>query len=261
MGFFDSAKSALSGQRALKLHRAANELADNGKPGEAAEKYKEALRLYEESIQLGITAQNVLQGYVLLLLRDGQFEKARETMLKISKMKTLTQDDWFQLRLYFSIYQWRTGQLDKAIETIGRAAAHKMNGNIYSMLGMYMVDKAEQTGDFAEAMAFNEKALDYDDEDAACLDNMARLYQVMSEAEGDAEKKEEYRAKAIEYYRKAHKEKPRQITTLYYLAQMHHQAGDDERARKLLSVRDTLYIAATCPVSRQMMDDLAKEVG
>ena len=71
----------------------------------------------------------------------------------------------------------------------------------------------------------------------------------------------EYRAKAVEYFRRAYHEKPRQITTLYYLARLFHRDGQDDKARKLLSARDTLYFSAVCPVTREMMEALAKEVG
>lgn len=262
MGLFDTAKAAICGNKAYRAHVSGNELANAGKPQEARARYQEALKLYEEAVGLGNDAAKILDGYAILLMREGEFDKARDLMQRMSKMKTLTKDDWFQLRLQYSIYQWRIGEVDKAIETIGRAAAYKMNGTIYSTLGMYWVDKAKQTGDFRAALEFNQKALDYDDEDAATLDNMGQLYEVMADAMGQEDDQAEgFRAQAMEYYRRAHSEKPRQITTLYYLARLYHRAGDDERARKLLSVRDTLYFSAICPVTREAMEALAREIG
>ena len=79
-----------------------------------------------------------------------------------------------------------------------------MNGSIYGTLGMYWVDKARQTGEFGPALEFNRQAMDYDDEDAATLDNMAQLYEAM--AEGAGEKAGEYREKALGFYKKAHEE-------------------------------------------------------
>lgn len=261
MGLFDTAKAAISGNKAYRTHVAGNEAANAGKPAEAKAKYQEALKLYEESVRLGNVVTKILDGYAILLMREGEFEKARDLMERMSKMKTLTKEDWFQLRLQYSIYQWKMGEYDKAIETIGRAAAYKMNGTVYGTLGMYWVDKAKQTGDFQAALEFNQKAMDYDDEDASTLDNMGQLYEAMAEAEDDGVKADGYRAKAIDFYKKAHEQKGRQITTLYYLARMYHRAGDDARARKLLSVRDTLYYSAICPVTREDMEALAREVG
>ena len=259
MGFFDAAKAAYNGNRAYHLHVDANKLAGEGKVAQAKEKYQAALKLYDEAVRQGNRAPNILQAYTLLLMREGEFEKARELMEDMSRQKGLSDGDWFQLRIQYSIYLWHTGQLDRAIETIGRAAAHSMNGSIYGTLGMYWVDKARQTGEFGPALEFNRQAMDYDDEDAATLDNMGQLYLIMAEAE--PEHAAEHRARAKDFFEKAHEIKPRQITTLYYLALMCHEDGDDARARELLSVRDTLYISAICPVKREDIDALVKVIG
>lgn len=261
MGLFDTAKGALSGNKAYHLHVDANKLAAEGKPAQAKEKYQAALGLYGEAVRLGNSAPNILQAYALLLMREGEFERARELMEDMSRRKGLSDEDWVQLRLQYSIYLWHTGQLDRAIETIDRAAAKGMNGSIYSTLGMFWVDKARQSGEFDSALEFNRQAMDYDDEDAATLDNMAQLYELMADAEGAGEKAAEYRGEALKYYKKAHARKPRQITTIYYLARMLHRNGDDAGARELLEMRDTLYISAICPVTREMMEALAGEVG
>lgn len=260
MGLFDGVKGTIAGGKAYRTHVAANKLMDQGKPAEARKKYAEALALYDETDRLGGADLAVQRAYGVLLMREGRFQDAHDLMVKVSKRKDLKDQDWFNLRVQFSLYLWKTGQLDQAIETINRAAAIQTNGMIYSTLGMYLVDKARQTGDFAEALAYNEQALDYDDEDGSVLDNLGQLYEAMAEAAEGAQAAE-YRAKALEFFEKAHAVKPRQITTLYYLARMYHQNGDDNRARELLSNRDTLYISAVCPVQPDMMEALAREIG
>jgi tetratricopeptide (TPR) repeat protein len=261
MGIFDAAKSAYNGNRAYHLHVDANKLAGEGKVAQAKEKFQAALKLYDEAERQGNLAPNILQAYTLLLMREDEFEKARALMEGMSKRKGLSDAEWTQLRLQYSIYLWHTGQLDRAIETMQRAAAKGMNGSIYGTLGMYWVDKARQTGEFGPALDFNREAMDYDDEDASTLDNMGQLYEAMAEAEGPGGQADAYRAQARDYYKKALKQKPRQITTIYYLARMLHREGDDAGARKLLSVKDTLYISAICPVTREMIDALAAEIG
>ena len=259
MGFLDGARASAYGSKAYKLHAAANKLSDEGKPEEAKQKYQVALQMYNEADKLGLNRTNLIQAYEVLLLREGEFEKARELMLRQEKRKDLTKEDWFNLRLHFAIYQWRTGQLDKAIETMERAGHEKQNGAYYSTQGMFLVDKARATGDAREALEFNLKALDYDDEDASTLDNMGQLYDIMSRTV--PEQREEYHQKAIDFFKKAHVQKPRQITTIYYLAKLRHEDGDDERARKLLAKTDTLYFSKLCPDTPEMMAALKKEVG
>ena len=261
MGLIETAKAALAGNRAYRAHVEGNKLAGQGKPAEAREKFMAAMKLYDESDRCGNTAPNIMQAHALLLLREGEFDRARDVMTRMSKQKTLSKEDWFQLRLQYAILQWRTGEIDKAIETMGRAAAYKMNGTVYGTLGMFWVDKARQTGDFEAALKFNQDAMEYDDEDAATLDNMAQLYEAQAEATDDAQAAAGLRDQAREMYRRALKVKPRQITSIYYLARMYHRDGDDARARELLSERDKMYFSHICPVSKEMMDELAAEVG
>ena len=261
MGIFDSAKSAFMGNRAYRAHVDANKLSTEGKPREAGEKYRMALRLYEEAANGGKLAANHDLAYAMLLMREGQMDKAKARMLELSKDKTLSKDYWFQLRIQYALYQWKIGEIDKAMETMGRAAAYRVNGNVYSTMGMFWVDKARETGEFEEALKYNMEAFDYDDEDGATLDNLGQLYEAMAEAEQDKAKAAEYMDKAFDFYKKAHAAKPRQITTLYYLARMLHRRGEDDKARKVLSIKDTLYYSAMCPVTKDMMEELAKEIG
>lgn len=261
MGLFDGAKSAITGNRAYRAHVDGNKLSSEGKPREAGEKYRAALKLYEEAASGAKLPVNYDLAYAMLLMREGELEKARQRMLELSKDKTLSKDNWFQLRIQYALYQWKVGEIDKAMETMGRAAAYKMNGNVYSTMGMFWVDKAKETGEFEEALKYNMEALDYDDEDGATLDNLGQLYEAMAEAEADQAKASEYMDKALDFYKKAHAAKPRQITTLYYLARMLHRRGEDDKARKVLSIRDTLYYSAMCPVTRDMIEALAREIG
>ena len=263
MGLLDAFKGASTGNKAYRVHVQGNKLADEGKPREAEEKYREALALYAEAVRRGTVASNLLRGYNVLLMRTGHFDEAHDLMLKMEKMPGLKPDDQFNLRLQFSIWQWKRGEYDKAIATLRRAVNGGMNGLTYSTLGMYLVDQAKQSGDFEEALKFNEEALDYDDEDAATLDNMGQLYEAMSRAEGEkgGERAAGYRQKAMDFYKKAHKARPRQITTLYYLARMYHEDGQDDKARALLANRDSLYVSAVCPVSRDQLYALAEEIG
>jgi tetratricopeptide (TPR) repeat protein len=66
-----------------------------------------------------------------------------------------------------------------------------------------------EAGDKEKAVAFNEEALAYDDEDPITLDNLGQTYYRLTDD----------REKAKEYFLKALEQKPGQIDTLYFLAQ------------------------------------------
>ena len=259
MGVMNIAKGAVMNRKAFRTYTKAMEAGGKDQPEEAKALYQTALKEYGEAVELGFRAPNTLLSYALLLMREGEFEKAKEYMLEINRQPKLPDDNRFQLRVNYSVYLWKTGRLDEAIATIRRAADMKMNGTIFSMLGMYLMEKARQTGDFDEALAFNRQAMDYDDEDGEVLDNMAQLCESMSEYagnRGEEEQAAEYRDQAKGYYEKAHAARPRQITSIYYLARLYLQDGQRDKAVKLLSGTDKLYYTAICPISRQMMEAL-----
>ena len=264
MGFFDKAKGAVSAQKAYRTYQAAVELAGKDQPEAAKEKYHTALEQYAEAMRLGGATVNVQLSYSLLLMREGDFDKAKAIMLDIGRMPGLPDDSRFQLRIQYSILLWKQGKLDDAIATIGRAAEKKMNGTVYGTLGMYLVDKANATGDYDEAAAFMEKALDYDDEDADTLDNMGELKEGMSRRcaeRGETEQAEALRREAVAYYEKAHERKPRQITTIYSLARLYHECGERDKAAALLQNADKLYYSAVCPITKEQMAALKQQIG
>lgn len=264
MGFFDSLKVGQLGKKAYRTHVMAMQLRKQGKYAEAEVKLGEALKQYDVAYQAGYRQSGALQGYALLLMRSGDFPRAREIMLELSKDKNMKPEDRFTLRVDFSICQWKMGNLDKAIETIQTAAQNKKNGVIYSTLGMYLVDKARQTGDFEEAIRLNEEAYDYDDEDAGTLDNMGQMYLAMSEwsaKKGDASQASEQRAKALDYLKRAYENKPEQISSSYFLAKMLHEDGDDAQARKVLGSIMEIPFSAMLQISREQALELQKEIG
>ena len=264
MGFLDSLKGNTAGAKAYRTHISAMQLRKAGKYAESEAKLDEAIRLYGEAYAAGYRKTAALQGYALLLMRRGEFERAREIMLECNKDKSMSADDRFSLRVDYSICQWKMGRLDKAIETIQNAARAKKNGSIYTTLGMFLVERARETGEFDEALAFNEEALDYDDEDAGVLDNVGQLYMIMAEklrAGGDAEQAAECRKKALDALKKANELKPDQVSSAYYLAKLLHEDGDDARARSLLDHVLKIPFSAIMQVSREEAEALRKAVG
>lgn len=253
MGLFDGIKLSKLGQKAYNAHVQANDLNRRGRVTEARAKYDEAVELYAQAYAAGCRKTGVMMSYSVLLMRCGEFAKARELMKEISADRALPEDTHFELRVNYSICLWRLGLLDKAIETIEYAGKHAKNSSYYSSLGTFLVDQARETGDVEGAQKLLDEAMDYDDEDAATLDNMGALYALKAELAGDAEEAEALRAQAKDYYERAHKAKPAQITTLYALAEFALAEGDLARGRELVDKAILHSGSKVCPVS---MEDL-----
>ena len=223
MSIFGGNPAVKAGNHAYRCHVDGNKLLEAGKTEEARAKHDEALKYYAQAYEAGLDRVGMLMSYGVLLMRHGEYEKAREVYLRVHYKPGLSKDDRFDLRNNYAICLWRLGKLDEAIATIKRAAADNKTTLVYTTLGLFLILKADQTGDFSEAVAFNNEAYEYDDEDAAILDNIGLMHLRMSEKakqDGDAARAEQERKLAYDFFSRAHKRKPGQVTTLYYLAEM-----------------------------------------
>jgi len=256
MGLFDGMRINQMGNRAYAAHADANDLQRRGRVAEAAAKYEAAMKLYREAYAAGCRKTDIMIAYSSLMMRFGLFTEARELMLEISKDKKMSEDVHFDLRVNYSICLWRLGILDKAIDTIRYAGKYSKNGLYYSSLGSFLVDQAAQTGDFVPAEELLREAMEYDDEDAATLDNLGALSLVKAERAGDAEEAAALRSAAVDYYERARKARPSQITTLYALAKLYAEDGRRDEARELVDRAMIHLNSKICPVSIEMLREL-----
>ena len=264
MGFFDDMKVNKLGRDAYNAHVQANDFQRRGRVADAQKKYDEAYDLYGRAYEAGCRKTGILMSYSVLLMRRGEFELAREIMKEAAQDQRMSEDTHFELRVNYSICLWRLGILDKAIETIQYAGKYRKNGDYYTSLGTFLVEKAGQTGEFEEAKAFLDLAMDYDDEDGATLDNYGEYYRLLSAktaAGGDAQEAARLRKLSIDYYERARKVKPSQITTLYALAKFAIEDGDTARAGELID-RALLHSGSrVCPVSKEDLQALRAQIG
>ncbi|MBQ8073519.1 MAG: hypothetical protein IJ231_07120 [Clostridia bacterium] len=219
-----------------------------------------AMRLYEECFQEGLDDARYVMAYGVLLIRDGQYQKAKDFLVKHQKAPGMTPDQRVNLIVDYAACCFRLGDLDKGVRKLEELYRKGPNGLIYQTLGYLYVEQFDMTkkaaflaretelqeqeapalaafeeADGAEtprtleekweagrqkALRFNQEAVEYDDEDPICLDNLAQTwYRVM----GDREK-------AKPFFDKAHAIKPEQIDTLYFLSRYDLERGDKAAA-------------------------------
>ena len=213
----------------------------------------EAIRLYEEAIAEGLNDPRYLMPYALLIIRDGQYQKAKDFLVAHQRVPGMSQQQRTELLVYYAVCCLRLGCVDKGINALEQQAQKGENGLIYQTLGYLYVDKYDLANkpdftavavDTAEAESadgteneaaekpltpeeewnagvkkageFIRKSVEYDDEDSICLDNMAQyIYRV----QGD-------RAAAREWFEKALTYKEGQIDTLYFLSRYDVEEGN-----------------------------------
>ena len=248
---------------------------------------EEAARLYEAAFAEGLEDPQFLLPYALMIIREGQFQKAKDFLVKHQKAPGMTETQRVELMVYYSVCCFRLGDVDKGVRTLEQQFRRTEVSLIYQTLGYLYVEQLDQarrpeldyaailseqpeaepvpaaeapaealgaeTGAAGEpagekpaeaaepaeeqpapeqvwnegrkkAEAFIRKSLDYDDEDAICLDNMGQfVYRVL----GD-------KAAARVWFDKAIAQKAGQIDTLWFLSRYDEEAGDREAALKKL---------------------------
>ncbi|MBO4367232.1 MAG: tetratricopeptide repeat protein [Clostridia bacterium] len=238
----------LHGRKAYLDHINGNKLSGEEKVKEADAKYRSALANYAKAAADKNCAPMYLEAYSVLLMRFQRFDEAMELIRRADKI-TRQKADKQKLRVNYSICLWKKGKLDQAIELMKSVFQDRKMGTIYGSLGYMLIEKAEQTGDFTEAEAFNKEAMTYDDEDAVILDNMGQMYLRMGRPE-----------EALPFFEKAHKFNPKQVDTLYYLGKLYHEAGRDEEAKEILDHAVIGNYSALCTTTREMAVSLRESI-
>jgi tetratricopeptide (TPR) repeat protein len=237
------------GRKAYNIHLKGNALLEKKLFKEAEAKHAEALAAYEKAVAAGDQNPRHMMAYGVLLMRTRQYEKAKAAMLKVEKMPGLGQDIKRQLRLNYAVCVWKMGQLDRAIELMKQTSAGSENSMIFGSLGYMLIEKARETGDFTEAVEFNQKAYEYDEDDAVVLDNMGQLNLAMGKRE-----------EALGFFERAHERKPTQVDTLYYLAKLYAEDGETAAATKMLERALSQTYSALCTTTREQAQALLDEI-
>lgn len=240
MGFFAS----LKGNMALNAHNKGDLV--------------KARKLYEEAIEGGLLSARPMLGYAILLIRAGEYEKAMDLLLKTQKAPDLTPERKSQLFVDYAACCAKTGQLKKGVQLLERQHERHPTGLTYQTLGYlyveYLLPEMKPVADEETEVKVEEgevvpeegftleqkqaildrqwedmirkahemliSAVDYDDEDPVCLDNMGQFrYRVLGDKAG-----------AKEWFEKAHAEKPEQVDSLWFLSRYDLEAGDKAAA-------------------------------
>ena len=193
--------------------------------------YRTALKLYEEAYAKGMDKPKLLKSYSVLLIRTSQFDKALEIIKQLEKMP-MDAKSKTDLHINYAIILWKKGHLDRAMEILEDEFRHTKNGTLYSIIGYLKIEQ----GDADEAIRFNQEAVEYDEEDAVFLDNLAQSYYRLK---GDKETAKEYFDRAIAI-------RPKSIDTNYFLALYDIENGDIESAKDRL---DLARLGMTSPLN------------
>ena len=225
---------------------------------------EEARKLYEEAYAEGLNDPRYNQAYALLMTRMGEYQKAKEFLVKHQKTPGMSQDQRVTMLVNYAACCFRLGNIDKGIDTLEQQFRKTETGLLYQTLGYLYIEKY----DAANKPAFDEVPVTEEAPEEAAEEttaegeeNEAAEEKTLSPREAwDAgvKKAEDFILKSLEYddedpisldnmgqfiYRvKGDKEgakawfdkaialKDKQIDTLYFLSRYDLEAGDREAA-------------------------------
>lgn len=248
--------TTIKANKAYQLHSTGNQLLKLGDQQRGQKNLDKALEMYTQVYAEGNRSKRIMLGYSMILLRYGRFADADVILAELSKRQDLTREDQYQIQINTAISRWKTGDLDGALKAIRQANESGHSSVVYSIMGMFLIQKADQTNDFDEAAAFAAEALEYDDEDPSLLDNFAQLKYYMSLHETDPEKAAALRDEAMKWFSKAYEEKNDQVTTLFFLARIYYDLGDREHANDFIVKAAACSFSSMCQISRGDIDSL-----
>ena len=115
--------------------------------------FREAEKLYEEAFAEGMNDPRYLLPYALMILRGGQYQKAKEFLVKHQKAPGMTPSQRTDLLVYYATCCFRLGDTDKGINVLEQQFRKNETGLLYQTLGYLYVEKydREHTPDFAAA--------------------------------------------------------------------------------------------------------------
>lgn len=222
---------------------------------------EKAKTLYQEAISKGLMEARPMLAYALLLIREGQYEKAMELLLKTQKAPDLTPDRKSQLFVDYAACCARTGQLDKGVKLLERQHERTPIGISYQTLGYLYVEQLAQGKPVAdentvvmvpgpyeysdpvpgEGLTVEEKQKIIDEQWAARIEKAAKLIDQAIDYDDEdpvcLDNKAQFfyrvlgdKAAAKEWFDKAHQEKPGQIDSLWFLSRYDLENGDKAAA-------------------------------
>ena len=229
---------------------------------------EEARKLYEEAFAEGMNDPRYNLAYALMIIREGEYQKAKEFLVKHQKAPGMTPSQRVTLLVDYAACCFRLGDVDKGINTLEQQFRKGETGLLYQTLGYLYVEKydaakrpdfEEQTeapGEPEETAVTEETAAAEDTEETEkTLSPREAWEEGRKEAEDFIRKSVEYddedpicldnmgqfiyrvledKAGAREWFDKAYALKDSQIDTLYFLSRYDEEAGNRKAALEKL---------------------------
>ena len=179
---------------------------------------EKSLSLFAAADKIGTLGAGNLMLYGYILLRTGDCDGAR-TVLTRASMSAAKPPLKKRIKSMLALVEWKSGNLDLAIEMLEEVIADFKTSMIYQDLGLLYI----LSGDREKTLSFNKEAYDYNSDDLVITDNMAEAYALCGENE-----------KAAEIYEKLLEKEPHFPEAYYGYGLLLIEMGERERGIELI---------------------------
>ncbi|QNK57910.1 lipopolysaccharide assembly protein LapB [Paenibacillus sp. PAMC21692] len=185
--------------------------------------------------------------YAFLLMKVGEQEKAEKVLQKLLLVATST-DVRMQAKSNLATAYWLLNRQDEAIGLLEEICQDYKTVTVVGNLGYFKLLK----GDLESALAFNEEAYEYDDNDLTITDNLAQNYYMLGRLD-----------EAARMYEKVMAKSPRYADSYYYYAKTLEGLGRNEEAAEQAGLASERTLALVTSITKseieQLKDKLAVE--
>ena len=174
-----------------------------------------AKKMYESAIQKGLNKPERLGPYGVLLMREGEFEKAIDLFGDIMRLRP---EPVFRIktRINRAIAYTKLGRMEEAKVALEDIHEKYKSRQVYEALGyLYVIMGDEKAEDY------NMEAYDYDPDNYVILDNLCQYYIQKSDYE-----------KARVYGKKAYEIDSNKVDNLYHLALIEAHDKNMDKAKE-----------------------------
>ncbi|SHE85217.1 tetratricopeptide repeat protein [Clostridium fallax] len=133
--------------------------------------YDKALKWYKKAALSNSSKAKIIKSYILVELKEGSLERAKNVFNKIIKSRTFYGHDLYNIKITESLIMWKEKRINDSIDILEKLLKDGENLSIYETLGYMLIANK----DYLKALDINNKALEYEPS-PVILANLGEIY-------------------------------------------------------------------------------------
>lgn len=164
---------------------------------------------------------------------------AREVLEEVLANEKLSAEDMHRAKHNLALVDWKEGKIDDALAILREITENGYATDTYGTMGVLLLAKAAESGDFSEAEALCREAYEYNDSDRTICDNLGELELAIGNPEA-----------ALEIYESLIPRRPQSPTPYYNYGRVLAALGRTEDAEDALTKALRFHFSGVAAITR-----------